>query len=79
MKGYAARRDGSAIYVTKDKQIDEMLENGCDIVRVEDDDSVTVIATPKDGFLEERPILDARTETMTNPYAEALSLLYEEK
>lgn len=67
MKGYVAEKDGSAIFLTKDAQLDMALEKGCNIVRVEDDDTQTVIATPEQGFLEERPSLE-ETRATTNPY-----------
>lgn len=74
MKGYAAELNGSAIFLTKDAQLDTALKNGCNIVRIEDDDGQTIIATPENGFLEDRPTLE-ETGTMTNPYAEALAML----
>lgn len=76
MKGYAAELDGSAIFLTKDTQLDTALKNGCNIVRIEDDDGQIIIATPENGFLEDRPVLE-ETGTMSNPYAEALSMLEE--
>lgn len=74
MKGYAAELDGSAIFLTKDTQLDAALKSGCNIVRIEDDDGQTIIATPENGFLEARPTLE-ETGTMTNPYVEALTTL----
>lgn len=74
MKGYVAEKDGSAIFLTKDVQLDMALEKGCNIVRVEDDDTQTVIATPEQGFLKERPSLE-ETRATTNPYAEVLATL----
>lgn len=74
MKGYVAEKDGSAIFLTKDTQLDMALEKGCNIVRVEDDDTQTVIATPEQGFLEERPSLE-KTRATTNPYTKALATL----
>lgn len=74
MKGYAAELNGSAIFLTKRAQLDTALKNGCNIVRIEDDDGQTIIATPENGFLEARPTLE-ETGTMTNPYAEALAML----
>ena len=66
MKGYAAEINGDAIFLTKDAQLDTALKNGCNIVRIEDDDGQTIIATPENGFLEDRPTLE-ETGTMTNP------------
>lgn len=74
MKGYAAEINGDAIFLTKDAQLDTALKNGCNIVRIEDDDGQTIIATPENGFLEDCPTLE-ETGTMTNPYAEALAML----
>lgn len=74
MKGYAAEINGDAIFLTKDAQLDTALKNGCNIVRIEDNDEQTIIATPEHGFLETRPELE-KTETMANPYAEALAML----
>lgn len=74
MKGYAAELDGSAIFLTKNAQLDTALKNGCNIVRIEDDDGQTIIATPENGFLEDRPTLE-ETGTMINPYTETLSVL----
>ncbi len=74
MKGYAAEINGDAIFLTKDAQIDMALKNGCNIVRIEDDDGQTIIATPENGFLEDRPTLED-TGIMKNPYAEALAML----
>lgn len=79
MKGYAAEIDGCAIYLTKDSQIDEMLEKGCNIVRIEDDESMTTLATPEDGFFSERPSIEKKAKTMTNPYAEAMAVLLSEE
>ena len=59
MKGYAAEINGDAIFLTKDTQLDTALKNGCNIVRIEDDDGQTIIATPENGFLEDRPTLDS--------------------
>ena len=74
MKGYVAEKDGSAIFLTKDTQLDMALEKGCNIIKVEDNDTQTVIATPEQGFLEEHPLLEV-TRATTNPFAEILATL----
>lgn len=64
---YLARaKDGSSqIYLSKDTQMDTYLENGCNIYfENEDDQSETLIATPEDGFLTERPVFP-KSETIT--------------
>lgn len=74
MKGYIAKSDYGAMFLTKDSQFDTALKNGCNIIRVEDNDEQTVIATPELGFVEKRPTIE-KSETMINPYAELLTLL----
>lgn len=74
MKGYIAEFEGTAIFLTKDEQMDMALKNGCIIMRVEDNDDKTIVATPECGYLKERPTLED-IETMTNPYVEILTSL----
>lgn len=78
MKGYIAKKDGSAKFLSKDSQMDTALENGFDIVKVEDDGTETVIATPEKGFIVERPELEKKG-TMENPYAKAMQAMLMEE
>lgn len=78
MKGYIAKKDGTAKFLSKDAQMDSALERGCTIERVEDDGTETVIATPEDGFIGERPELEKKG-TMENPYAKAMQAMLMEE
>lgn len=61
---YLARaKDGSSqVYLTKDTQMDAYLERNCNIYfENNDDETETLIATPEDGFLVERPVFPTTT------------------
>lgn len=61
---YLARaKDGnSQVYLTKDAQMDVYLERNCNIYfENNDNETETLIATPEDGFLVERPVFPTTT------------------
>lgn len=57
MKKYLAKKNNSAIFLSRTEQFDEYLKNGCEIYEI-DGDTETKIATPKEGFMIEKPILE---------------------
>lgn len=62
---YLAEKDGCGTFLTKDSQLDSFLLKGCNIVRIDEEGKETIVATPEEGFLEERPTLEF-PQTMTN-------------
>lgn len=52
---YKAKKENSQIYLINSDQMDKYLDKGCDIY-IEEDGKDTLIATPKDGYLVEKPI-----------------------
>lgn len=58
MYTYLAVKDGSGMFLSKSEQMDKALENGFDIYQVDDNDRRTLIATPQNGFLIERPVIE---------------------
>lgn len=53
---YVGENENSAVCIGRNETFDELLAKGYDIYQY-DGDEKTLIATPKDGFLVERPIL----------------------
>lgn len=49
-----------SVSLTKDTQMDEHLLRGANIYAIKEEES-TLIATPKDGFLTERPVFPVAT------------------
>lgn len=78
MKGYIAKKESFAQFLSKDSQMDTALKKGCTIYRVEDDGTEVAIATPEKGFLNGRPELE-KIETMENPYAKAIQAMLMEE
>ncbi len=60
MSSYIAKAGECATFLTKDEQLDKSLELGCSIYEVAEDETETLIATPEDGFLTERPELEKK-------------------
>lgn len=58
MISYFAKKDNTGIFLSKSIQMDNMLAKGFSIYRKNDDDSETLIATPDDGYLYEKPIIE---------------------
>ena len=56
---YLAEWEGGNIFIAKDSDMDEYLAMGARIYAKEDilSDEKTLIATPEDGFLVERPVI----------------------
>ena len=59
---YIAKKDGYATVLSRDEQFDEYLEKGCSIYSV-DGENETLIATPEDGFLTEKPTLEKTSQS----------------
>lgn len=74
MKRYIAAKDDNGIFLTKDEQFDTALNNGCVILELEDGQPERVIATPKDGFLEPRPVLE-ESVTTESPIVAAMAMM----
>lgn len=51
----------TSVSLTRDSQMDEHLTRGANIYAVDDTEEATLIATPKDGFLVERPVFPVTT------------------
>ena len=58
MISYLALLDNTGIFLSKSSQMDEMLSNGFSIYTVDENDNKTLIATPQDGFLVEKPVIE---------------------
>lgn len=58
MYTYLAVKDGSGMFLSKSEQMDKALNNGFSIYQVDENDQKTLIATPQDGFLIERPVIE---------------------
>lgn len=71
---YLARTpDGSSqVSLCRDSQMEQYLEYGCYIYQQDDEDQSkeTLIATPEDGFLVERPTFPVAQSSETNQDAE---------
>ncbi|BFK26953.1 MAG: hypothetical protein E6124_04160 [Blautia producta] len=74
MKRYIAAKDDNGIFLTKDEQFDKALTAGCVILEIEDGQPERVIATPTEGFLEERPTLE-NSERIEIPMAAMLAMM----
>lgn len=59
---YVAEKDGCATVLSKDEQFEEYLEKGCNIYSV-DGEKETLIATPENGFLTEKPALEKTNQS----------------
>lgn len=59
---YVAEKDGYATVLSRDEQFDEYLDKGCSIYSV-DGENETLIATPEDGFLTEKPTLEKKSQS----------------
>lgn len=59
---YVAEKDGYATVLSRDEQFDEYLDKGCRIYSV-DGEKETLIATPEDGFLTEKPTLEKTSQS----------------
>lgn len=68
---YMAKKDGYATLLSKDSQFDEFLAKDCEIYSIDDNDNEVLIATPKDGFLRERPTLE-QVQQSSNAELESL-------
>ena len=51
---YFAKLGNNGIYLTRDEQMEQFLENGASIYR-DENGTETLIATPEQGFLLDRP------------------------
>lgn len=72
MLSYQARADGFATFLTKDSQFDYFLNKGCSIYEMSESKE-RLIATPKDGFLCEKPQI-VIAEKMITPNKDNLEL-----
>lgn len=59
---YVAEKDGYATVLSRDEQFEEYLDKGCNIYSV-DGENETLIATPKDGFLTDKPTLEKTSQS----------------
>lgn len=57
---YLAKWKGGCVFLSRDEQMEEFLTKGASIYSV-DNDVETLIATPEDGFLVERPTFPVAT------------------
>lgn len=64
---YLAKWDGGSIFLSRDEQMEQYLEKGAEIYR-EENGAETLIATPQNGFLVERPTFP-ESATSTSPAA----------
>lgn len=74
---YLAKWDDTSIYLSRDEQMEQYLEKGASIYR-EDGGAETLIATPEQGFLIERPnfpIAETSTRPADSEYATAGRIL----
>jgi len=60
MTTYLAQWPGGAIYLSSSEQMDQYLGRGASIYQ-EEDGVQTLIATPEDGYLVERPVFPQKT------------------
>ena len=60
MAPYLAQWPGGGIYLSSSDQMDRYLEKGASIYQ-EEDGVQTLIATPEEGFLVERPVFPQKT------------------
>lgn len=58
MVSYFAKKGNGIIYLSKSEQMDEMLAKGASIYSDNGDGSNTLIATPDEGYLSERPVIE---------------------
>lgn len=58
MASYFAKKGDAGIYLMASQQMDIMLAKGFDIYRKNDDGSENLIATPDEGYLNERPFIE---------------------
>ena len=56
---YLAKWDGGRVYLSRDEQMEQFLEKGANIYK-EEEGTETLIATPEEGFLVERPTFPVR-------------------
>lgn len=54
--GYAARMDGTQVFLGNSSQMDEYLGKGASIYLIYNDWSEKLIATPEDGYLVDKPV-----------------------
>lgn len=77
MASYLAKWDGGCTYLSRDEQMEPYLSKGASIYR-EDDGAETLIATPEQGFLVDRPtfpISESSTAPAESEYAIAGRIL----
>lgn len=62
---FAITPANTGFYLTDDRQMDAWLERGAKIYRETDGEPMTLIATPQDGYLVERPEFSVyKTDTL---------------
>lgn len=75
---YLAKQNNSIIYLSQDEQMDKYLEKGAEIYS-EENGVQTLIATPENGFLVERPVFPVQTtskQLTANEYEAAVKILF---
>lgn len=58
MTKYLAQVGNTGIYLSKTEQMDKMLKNGCDIYKIDENGVKTLIATPGQGYLIQKPTIE---------------------
>ena len=67
MSKYIAKIDElNAIVLSKNEQLDEMLNNGYSIYYIDDELNETIIASPDKGYIVEKPSLEQVSQSSTS-------------
>lgn len=67
MSKYIAKIDKfNAIVLSRNEQLDEMLNNGYSIYYIDDNLNETIIASPDQGYIVEKPILEEISQSSTS-------------
>lgn len=67
MPKYIAKIDElNAIVLSKNEQLDEMLNNGYSIYYIDDELNETIIASPDKGYIVEKPSLEQVSQSSTS-------------
>lgn len=57
---YTSEEETTIVFLTSGGQMDKYLELGCSIYEVDEEGEQTLIATPEDGFLVDRPVFPVK-------------------
>lgn len=67
MSKYIAKIDKfNAIVLSRNEQLDEMLNNGYSIYYIDDNLNETIIASPDQGYIVEKPMLEEISQSSTS-------------